>query len=406
MRKFLILLLLILTPLTCRAAGYSLFTMNAAAHGMAHAYVCRVSDASAIFYNPAALNRIDHNDIYTSLTWVSTSGDFTPALLDGVTFKQLDQDLFPANFYAAHRLSDRFVFGLGTYIPFGSSTEWPVDSFPARVSRNAELRTFYLTPSLGFQATPEISLGGGLDVIYADTSLSQSSRFPIAVATERTLDADDWDVGFNLAAMIETQSNWTFAVTYKSKVDLEMVGDVSLATPLENELTVGEGHVNFHLPSRITGGASTTFENWLFEGDISYTNWGKVENLEMSFPGPFLVNTVNLPRNYEDTWSIRLGLEYRFTDNLTFRTGYLYDESPVPDVSVDPILPDATRNGFTMGFSYSYGRWRFDAGYMASRFDDRSVPEANSYPYPLNLSVAGAYTNSANLLSFGLGYKY
>lgn len=409
MRKFLFCNLLVLISHFCMAGGYALYNMNAAAHGMAHAYVCRVNDASAVFYNPAALTRIDRNDIYLSGNWISTSGDFSSDALDGITFKQVDQDHFPPNGYYAHRLSERFVFGLGSYIPFAFSTEWPVQGLPALVSRKSELRTFFVTPSLGFRPTPNISIGGGLDVIYADTSLSQSSRFPFSTAPERTLNAHDYDVGFNLGALLDTYSNWVFAVTYKSKVNLEMEGDTTYATavPVAAGIPGGKGRVAFPLPSSITFGASTTFENLLFEGDLIYTNWGAFETFHMDFDNPsFIVNSVNLPRQYENTWALRLGAEYRFTDNLTLRGGYLHDQTPVPDRSVDPLLPDATRNGVTMGFTYATGRWNFDVGYMTVSYDTRTVPRANSYPFALNSFVSGSYTNSADLLAFGIGYKY
>ncbi len=98
MKKILSLLILMFIPVICSASGYALYEMNARAHGMAHAYIVRVDDASAVWYNPAALSRIERSEIYASGTWINTSGDFTP-LATGLTFEAVEGNFFPPNFY-------------------------------------------------------------------------------------------------------------------------------------------------------------------------------------------------------------------------------------------------------------------------------------------------------------------
>src|SRR5437016_9631321 len=116
MKKFLFVFLL--TPLICHAGGFALYEMNAAAQGLAQAYICRVNDPSAVWYNPAALTRLDGDQIYLSTTWIQPTGAFTPTVT-GDRIKAEGGNYFPSNFYYSHQFSDRFTGALGAYTPFG-----------------------------------------------------------------------------------------------------------------------------------------------------------------------------------------------------------------------------------------------------------------------------------------------
>ena len=86
-------LLLLMLPAVCHAGGYGIYEMNAEANGMAHAFICRVSDASAVWYNPAALTRIEKNDLYLSGTLIAAQGDFDPTIQPGI-IDQKDRTFF------------------------------------------------------------------------------------------------------------------------------------------------------------------------------------------------------------------------------------------------------------------------------------------------------------------------
>ncbi len=89
-------------------------------------------------------------------------------------------------------------------------------------------------------------------------------------------------------------------------------------------------------------------------------------------------------------------------ERYTFRAGYFRDETPVPEKAVDPILPDASRNGITAGFGYNVGNVSLDVGYMKIIFKDRIAPVDN-FSSPL---AAGAYSSDSTLLTFGVSYKF
>jgi long-chain fatty acid transport protein len=411
MKKIPSLLILMLIPIICNASGYALYEMNARAHGMAHAYIARVDDASAVWYNPAALTRIEGTEIYGSATWIHTGGDFTPDIT-GVTIDAVEGDHFPPNFYVGHQFSDNWRFGIGAYTPFGLTTEWPELSTPSFVSQKADLKTFYLTPSVAYKINPFLSIGGGFDIVFSQVQLDrQVSLAPLApVVVFNTIEADGTDFGFNLGALIETSSNLNLAITYKSKIEVDYDGTVEFTgvpSQLSSFLPTGDASLELPMPAQIMIGASTTYEKFSIEADWIYTMWDQLDTIDVDF----VINTpvlrdAQIIRNFDNGWSLRIGVEYSFSDHLALRGGYFFDETPAPDQAIDPILPDGTRNGITFGFGYITEGWTFDVGYMALFMDDRTSPLNNFVTPPGNIIAAGTYNQNAGLLAFGFGYKF
>lgn len=407
MKKVLPLLILLLIPVFCSASGYALYEMNARAHAMAHAYIARVDDPSAVWYNPAALTRIEGTEIYASATWINTSGDFTP-LATGVTVDAVEGNFFPPNFYVGHQVSDNWVLGVGVYTPFGLKTEWPSLSLPSFVSQKADLKVFYVTPSLAYRINPYLSVGGGFDFTWSEVQLERNiSLAPLAPAVIfNEVKADGTDFGFNLGALIETSSNVDFAVTYKHKMDVNYEGTVDFVDvppAFTSFFPIGDASLDLSLPTQLMFGVSTTYEKLSIEGDLIYTFWDDLQQIRLDFATntPVLRDTI-ITRNFENSWSLRIGAEYRVTDQIAIRGGYFYDETPVPDRAVDPILPDGSRNALTFGFGYIAEGWTFDIAYMALFQDDRTSPLDNFAA----IVAAGDYTNNANLIAFGFGYKF
>src|SRR5262249_10697994 len=139
------------------------------------------------------------------------------------------------------------------------------------------------------------------------------------------------------------------------------------------------------------------------EGDMIIGFGGTFKELPIDFEtNTPAVRDQIIIRNYSDSWSIRLGTQYMLNESVAIRGGYLYDETPVPLRGVDTILPDANRNGFTVGIGWMNRQWGIDAGFMHLFFGDRISPP-NNFLTPV---AAGHYGQSANLLAFGGHYKF
>jgi len=80
-----------------------------------------------------------------------------------------------------------------------------------------------------------------------------------------------------------------------------------------------------------------------------------------------------------------------------WRFGAYYDETPQPEESVGPLLPDANRKGLTLGYGYT-GTWKIDAAVMYVNFDERT----RNRSFPGEPNFFGTYQNEAWL--FGLTF--
>jgi len=106
--------------------------------------------------------------------------------------------------------------------------------------------------------------------------------------------------------------------------------------------------------------------------------------------------------NYKDAWQFRIGAEHRMT-RFSCRAGYYYDQAAAPDESVSPILPDAKRNGATLGLGCKLGadkRWTVDVYEMALFLDQRSTNGVERDGYN------GEYKSFVNSAGIGLGYRW
>jgi long-chain fatty acid transport protein len=103
-------------------------------------------------------------------------------------------------------------------------------------------------------------------------------------------------------------------------------------------------------------------------------------------------------KDWANTWMVRVGGEYRF-EQLALRAGFIYDKTPQPNKSVEPMLPDANRVEGTVGIGTKIvEHLTLDFAFQFILFSDRTVtsPE-NVFP--------GTYKNKAYLFGLDIAYN-
>lgn len=136
-------------------------------------------------------------------------------------------------------------------------------------------------------------------------------------------------------------------------------------------------------------------------------------------PGKLAVPPLTVPRNFQDSDSVRLGGEYRYAIGdypMEFRAGVSYETSAVPRNYLSLSSLDFDKWIASIGGGIHVGaRWRFDAvlAHVFARStyvnpDTAQIPRINPLPggAPLEAVNGGQYDASADVIGVGLNYSY
>jgi len=400
------------------AGGFQINEQNARAMGFAGAFVAQASDASAVYFNPAGLAFQKGWKVLGGTTFIIPTTTFTGPAPSTTKTSMESQVFYPPNFYLSYGMRDGLAFGLGIFTPYGLGSEWPVDWTGRRLSVKTDLKSFYINPSVSYKVAENFSIGAGISYIIGDVSLkfrvpTYSSLTPPTPSPRdgtANLEADGTGFGFNVGLMFKPTADLSIGLSYRSLTDLEFSGEATFTDmqALTTYFPGGTGKTKLPLSSSLAGGiAYDASEQLTLEADIQYVGWAQYLELVVDLPeGPAFPLTgkplqadMASKKNWEDSFLIKVGGEYRL-DRLALRLGYLFDTTPQPEKSVEPMLPDADRNELCVGFGYKLSdNLSLDAAYQLILFKNRTVSTGtNVFP--------GTYESTASLIGINIGYQF
>ncbi len=413
-------------PGAARGAGYNIYEQSASVLGMGGAGTASVHDASAVFFNPAALTRLERTQVYLggSLLMPTTSfAGVNPYPGYGVT-EEMKAQTFPLpTFYLSHRFNERAALGIGFNAPFGLGVEWKdPDQFTGRyIVTRADLRAVNTNLSAAYAINPRLSVALGGNLTWARVSLENRRFTPAPGGGGAQLEVAKVELesdytpgyGWNAAVNFVADKSWTFGAFYRGKVIVDAEGnadftqiptgnpavDAAVAAQLPPDQPVS---TVLRLPAIWSVGAAWNLgERITLEGDVNYTEWSLFKDLPVYFQQTPASNE-RIIEDYDDTWRYTFGAEHRLTA-FTYRFGYYYEEAAAPVASLSPILPDAGRNGGTLGLGCAFGKdkqWTLDLYELALFIQHRHTELANRDNYN------GHYKSFVNASGFSLGYRW
>ena len=428
--------LIVLTIFVSKAypLAFRLIDEGTAAGGQGDAFVAQADDPSAIFYNPAGLIQVKGVNIYAGGNLIDVQTDYT--IRTGETGR-MDGDLkFPPNFYISSDLnSDRIAVGIGLISPFGLAVNYE-DTGPLRfVVTSAKLEVIDINPTIAYKVNDVLSIGAGINIFLANVELENRVDFgasplvgsPGSRTFEGNSDFKDRSasaIGYNLGVLYKPTERLSFGVSYRSRADLEVDGTLRIGVPTPLQSTLGsaitrDASMRIVLPNIIRGGVAywplkDEKHSLKLEFDLDWTSWEDLDSftLRLDEPIPALPNPERIPsfRNFDNTFAFLFGVEYgrQLNDNtlIKLRTGYIYAETPVPEETFDPIIPDADRHVFSIGGGVVYRKFNVDFLYQAFFFEERNVDTQARGIFPNSPSINGRYDSFANVIGLSIGYRF
>jgi long-chain fatty acid transport protein len=271
----------------------------------------------------------------------------------------------------AFRLSDRIALGLAISSPYSFTTDYD----PAGWQRYSAIRTSLLTldvqPSVAVAVAPWLSAGAGVNIEFADASLSNAlpNLAPGSPDGRLLLEGKGWDFGWSAGAQLRPAPGVTFGIAYKSAIEHKIAGHfevTGLLGPLAIRNRTDQMEGDFSTPWQlIFGGRAALAERVTLNAQIVRFGWSKFDQINLGPP----LNTF-IPQGYRNTWSYAFGVDGELSDSLTLRSGIQFDQTPTQNR--DARVPDSNRVNYNVGATMRAGRkLQFDAA--ASYTDFKTV---------------------------------
>ncbi len=404
MQTFLSAWVLMWTSVMCvQANGLRNPPEGAAATGLGLGKMAQIDDPSAVVHNPANLAGAKKSEVMVSATFANFNVDFKSP--DGRSGSSKESINVLPSVFAVHPLNEEFTLGLGLFVPFGQAAEWDKDGpFRGVAPYYAELYTLDLNPTLSYVVNEKLSVAAGISLIMSSIETKQQLVSPVdpsAPALDAQAEGDDTSFGWNLAATLRPAEGHALALTYRSGFEVDYDGDTSISPTPPPFSANSDFKTQIEFPQIVGFGYAIELdERWHVGVDAEWTESSSYDTLPLDFGAnsAFLPLPPEISQAWKDSWSYGIGVAYALDAAWTLRGGYDFFESPVPQETLSPTLPDSDRHAFSLGLGYLVERHRFDISYALSLHDvDVSANQNPAY--------IGSYDMERHLLAVSYGLE-
>ena len=398
------------------AGGYKIpeTSTNAVALGAAN-IAHNHENADAAYYNPAKMVFMENkNHLEVDLTYISLDEIKYKGTVSGTASNESSESenfIIPTFHYVSPALGDNGArVGLSIVSPGGLSKQWK-GTQGIKKAEEFTLKVVEINPTAAFKINDKLSFAVGFRILYSSGIAKAIPSGIVGATASQDMNGDSIDFGYNLALSYNPISNLETALTYRSKINMNLDGtaDLQYDAPLPGP-TVPKGTyaggVTLPLPASLDLAVAYTFPSkTTLELVYERTYWSSYTNLDFNYTNAIAeaIFGSTKAKDWKDTNTFRVGLTQELQD-LTLMAGYVYDSTPTPDKTIGFELPDSDSQAISAGARYKLND-KIDIGLSAlySIHDNRTITAASSNENGL----VGEFTGGNVLIvSAGLGYKF
>ena len=371
--------------LTAFGEGFRILDQSASATAQGGAFAAQADDPSAVHYNPAAITNLPGLQMTVGTLLVNGAIDFRPSSGPAIEgdFGGTFANPPPSSFFVSAKLGDlgwpsfdSLTLGLGVYSPFGNITRYPRTSSLAPVLTRVASPILDMTPTVAFRVNPMLALGAGVDIYTFSNAFGEGhveiqqtaadlarAGFPFAPDDDIELNGRDTALGYHAGLLFTPLRNEqgqplvNVALVYRSRATLNLMGQF-----LNKSRGFALGaQADLNLPQVVTAGLAVwpmrdARREWKLEVDVDYADWTSFDHLDVTLSnGAVLPN----PRNWQDSYVVMAGTEYKFVKpawlpawDVSIRGGYVFADSPVPERTFTPDVPDSNSHSYSAGIGF------------------------------------------------------
>lgn len=390
------------------AAGFRLPDQDSAAMAMGGAFVGQADNPSAVWYNPAGITDLDGTRISAGV--IAIYPVLTHENANGTTDVSERSVFLPPQLFATDKINDKISLGLGITSPFGLSTDWSATSATSTVATFSRVKTIDINPNIAYRMSDSLSIAIGIDYMKLQATMEKM----LAPNVLFRLDGEGSGWGANAGIKYRASEQLNLGLSYRSRVKVKVddasadINAFGFSNPAQADIT---------LPDIIQFGASyKTSDKLTLNADLEYTWWStydrlviqsnSIHQLGVLFGNPSASDTSIDEKDWKNTWTFRIGGQYKLSDQWKLRAGYVYDQSPVPSDRFETRVPDSDRQGISIGTGYTSGNITVDASYLYLRFNNRTINNSLAGGSTPVASLNGAYKSVAQLAGITIAYKF
>lgn len=388
---------------------------STAASGRSYAGGAAIADdASTIFYNPAGMTELKRAEAQFGTYVIAPNADISNRgstgngnPLTGQSGQGFDPQL-AGHMYLAAPVAEGLWTGLAVTVPFALMNHYDKQFFGRYDSTRAAIRVIDIAPSIAYRLHPSLSIGGGIDVQYAEAKLVNAiphpASFTPATDGQFTVEGSDWSIGFNLGVLFKPQSDLRLGVTYRSAIDHKIEGDAT--TEFLGSKTVQSFNSDFHLPDTAALGVAYDIHPTVtLLGQVSRYGWSRFNEVRLKLADGTQPATTE---NFRDTWSLALGAQWSMAPGWKLRGGMLYDQTPTRDQYRSTIIPDVDRLWASIGATYEISdSLALDFSYQHMFAKEAPINRTNSFPsLGATVRTTGTTETSADIVGVTLRMQF
>jgi len=342
--------------------GISLYEFGSPDVGLAAAgWAARAQDASTVFTNPAGMSRLDKSQFLGGMQALYGKVEFNPDA--NTTYSGSDGDnavgwMPGGSLFVVQRINPDWSVGFGVLSYFGLGVDYENDWVGRYFIQEGMLIGMTLTPAVSYRVNNWLSVGMGLNAMYGYLKNKMAIRSP-GLGGQLEYEDGEWGYGWTAGILLEPKSGTRIGITYLAEVDLDFsdTTDVSGTGDVIKQILTRKLDLSITVPQMVMFSVYHDLNaKWSVMGNIGWQDWSKFGQIFVEIDDPNSSDPKNLTINadYNDTWHVSLGAQYRHSSEWTFSGGIAYDSSAVDDSKCTVTVPMGESWRFALGAQYAF----------------------------------------------------